>query len=145
MSTPRAGKKPGQPTKYKPEYCDLLLEHMEGGLSFESFAGKVRVHKETLYEWCKANPDFKQAKEVGTELSRLWWETLGRDNAVNVSERDSEGNSSSRSMNAPTWIFNMKNRFGWRDKQPDENDSVNINLTLAERMAKARSRAKGEK
>ena len=27
----------GRPTKYKPEYCEMLIEHMSEGLSFESF------------------------------------------------------------------------------------------------------------
>lgn len=42
-------------------------------------------------------------------------------------------------------IFCLKNLCGWRDKQPDEDtQQININLTLADRMAKARTRAKGK-
>ena len=34
-------KKVGRPTDYKKEYCELLIEHMAAGFSFESFAGKL--------------------------------------------------------------------------------------------------------
>ena len=37
-------------------------------------------------------------------------------------------------------IFCLKNLCGWKDKQPDENDQININITLAEKIAKARAR-----
>lgn len=138
-------KSPGQPSKYREEFCAQLLEHMEKGLSFEAFGGVVRVHKSTLYEWVEKHPEFKEAKDVGTSLSQLHWEKLGVENVLNESSKDSEGASFSRSLNSATWIFNMKNRFQWRDKQPDEADSVNIHLTLAERIAKARARTKDGK
>lgn len=132
----------GQPTKYNDEYPEMLIRHMEEGLSVESFAGIIRVHKSTIYDWFEEHEEFNDAREIGSNLSRLYWEKIGRDNVLNFSERDNSGNSSSRSLNAATWIFNMKNRFGWREKHPEENDSININLTLAERVAKARARAK---
>ena len=28
----------GHPTKYQPEYCETLIEHLGAGYSFESFA-----------------------------------------------------------------------------------------------------------
>lgn len=145
MSEPKPKRNPGKPTKYKPEYCEKLLEHMSEGLSIEAFAGLIRVHKDSIYEWVRVHPEFKEAKDIGESLSLLYWEKLGRDNIINVTERDSSGNTTSRNMNATTWIFNMKNRFRWRDKQPDENDNINVNLSLAERMAKARNRLKGDK
>lgn len=114
----------GRPSKYKPEFCEQLIEHMEAGLSFESFAGTLNVSKQTIYDWEKEHPAFLDAKEIAFEKSRLFWEKLGIEHIVNKSDSYGEGQSQSRSINASVYIFNMKNRFKWRDKQPDEVDVV---------------------
>lgn len=93
----------GQPTKYKPEYCERLIEHMKEGYSFEAFAAVVNVCEDTLYEWAKVQPDFSEAKKQAFSQSRYTWETNGMGS----------------DMNPTIWIFNMKNRFPkqWRDRQ----------------------------
>lgn len=98
----------GRPTDFKTEYCDMLIEHMSEGYSFESFAGVVKTCKQTLYNWLDAQPDFLDAKKIGFEQSRLFWEKAG----IGLSVGRIDGN--------PTMaIFNLKNRFPseWRDKQ----------------------------
>ena len=109
----------------------MLIDHMGNGFSYESFAGSIGVSKQTIYDWEKSNSEFLDAKEVGIEKSRIFWEKLGIDHIVNESESSKELGSSSKSLNASVWIFNMKNRFQWRDKQPDETDVVvnNNNIT----------------
>jgi transposase len=108
--------KAGRPTKYKPEYCELLIEHMKAGLSFEAFGGVVAggVAKDTIYGWVRKYPAFSDAKKIGESLSRLWWEkvaVLGMTGKI-------------KNFNATVWIFSMKNRFGWRDlvQNLDEQD-----------------------
>lgn len=119
---PRKEKQPeekdlgGRPCLYKPEYCDLLLIHFADGLSFEAFGGVVDVAKQTLYNWVKEYPEFADAKARGESKSRLYWEKLGRDGLHNETIKDDDGMTVTRSINATLWIFNMKNRFGWRDK-----------------------------
>lgn len=79
-------KKPkiGRPTKYRPEYCQMLIEHMSGGLSFETFAGVVEVNPDSLYEWMKVHKAFSEAAAVGKGKRNLFAEkmyvqsTLGR-------------------------------------------------------------------
>ena len=100
----------GRPTKYLPEYCDLLITHMDNGYSFQSFAGLVNVSKDTLYEWEKNYIEFSDAKKIGFEKSRLFWEKIGID-------------LSKKNFGNPTaFIFNMKNRFpeDWREKHEIE-------------------------
>lgn len=103
----------GRPTDFKPEYCQQLIEHMEEGYSFESFAGRVKKSRATIYNWLDAQPEFLDAKNTAFECSRFFWENIG----INIS-RLGEGN-------ATAYIFNMKNRFPdeWREKQTE----VNIN------------------
>lgn len=119
-------KKIGRPTAYQERFCSDLIEHMKQGLSFESFAGVCGVSKETIYTWTEKHPDFLDSKKVGTELSRLFWEKLGIQNIINESESQHAIGSSSKSLNATVWIFNMKNRFGWRDKQPEEITQIHV-------------------
>lgn len=109
----------GRPTKYRKEYCDLLIEHMSKGLSIESFAGVVKATKKTIYEWMKQHPEFLYAAEQGSALSQLKWEQIGIDGvfSTSISERTQEGfRSESKAINASVWKFNMQNRFGWREK-----------------------------
>lgn len=96
----------GRPIDYKPEYCQLLIEHMGNGYSFEAFAAIVNTCKQTLYNWLSDHEEFLDAKEIAFERSRLFWEKVG----IDISAKG-EGN-------ATAYIFNMKNRFRqeWRDK-----------------------------
>jgi hypothetical protein len=137
--------KAGALTKYNKKYCEELIDHMEKGYSFESFAGTIRICKSTLYNWEKVNKDFAQAKAVGIDLSRLFWETQSIEGLYSEVEFNEKGlKISEKKINATVLIFNMKNRFPqeWREKQPGEEDQININLSLAEEVAKARARAK---
>ncbi len=125
----------GRPSKYKTEYCEQLIEHMASGLSYESFAGELQISKQVLYDWEKVHPDFLYAKEIAFNRNRTFWEKIGIEHIINKSDSESFGDgvssSKSRSLNASVWIFNMKNRFKWRDRQPDETDVVVNNLSQA--------------
>lgn len=135
--------KDGRPSKYKPEYCQLLIDHMSKGLSFETFGAVINVNRDTIFEWVKVHKDFSDAKIEAIAKCQLFWENLGVEHILNVTKSQSEGGvtkSGSKSLNASVWIFNMKNRFKWRDKQVDENDTINVNVSLADRISKARSR-----
>lgn len=99
----------GRPTKYDPSYCEELITHMEMGLSYTAFAGKISVSKQTLYDWEKVYPEFLDAKRVALEKGRLFWEE-----AMIERLHDSQG------FNTTAWVFTMKNRFGWRDKVESE-------------------------
>lgn len=96
----------GRPTDYRPEYCELLIKHLEQGLSIESFGAIVNVSKETIYTWFEKHPKFLDAKKKGLVKSRLWWEKCGH-----------KGMWSGKQFNAAVYIFNMRNRFGWHDQQ----------------------------
>ncbi len=99
-----------RPTKYRKEYCEMLLNHLASGLSFDSFAPIVKVNQDTLYEWAKRYKDFAEAKKEGYSQNLLFWEKLGIAGAAGKIPN----------FNATTWIFNMKNRHGWRDRREVE-------------------------
>jgi hypothetical protein len=107
----------GRPPKYKPEYCEMLIDHMSSGLSYETFSAVIGTHRSVLYNWEKMHPDFLDAKKKAVEASQAFWEKIGLAQAV--------GDKQYGKGNTASWIFNMKNRFNWADKQevsnPDDN------------------------
>ena len=111
QTTPKA-KKPGCPSKYCDTFPPMLFKHMAEGLSFASFGGlpKVKVSNVTLYTWLDVHPEFLKAKQEGEAASRYFWENLGRLGCVGKLP----------GFNLGAWVFNMKNRFGWRDRQDVE-------------------------
>jgi len=95
----------GRPTKYKEEYCEDLISHMNKGLSFESFAGVIEVNPDTLYEWCKVHDAFSEAKKIARAKNLIFWELMG----IDICKGALEGSASA-------WVFNMKNRHKWRSE-----------------------------
>lgn len=121
-----AKKKVGAPTLYKPEYCEQLIAFMAEGKSFRSFAGEIAgVNSETMHQWAQRHPEFAQAKTKAQDLYFRYWEDMGR--------RGSLGQI--KNFNAAAWIFNMKNRFLWRNeivvKDERKVESVTIELPNA--------------
>jgi len=116
----------GRPTKYEERFCEMLVKHMSEGLSFESFAAEVNTHKDTLYEWKKVYEEFSDAHKRGITQNLSFWEKIGRSLAI-------KGKG-----NVVAWIFNMKNRHGWKDSQeitaPDGQSPIQI--VIKERNAK---------
>ena len=96
----------------------MLVEHMEQGYSFETFAAKCDCCVDTLYEWVKVNPEFSEAKKRGTIKSLLFFEKLGvwmADPRVNTAR-----------SNVTAWIYQMKcrfNKFGWNPVSADPYDA----------------------
>lgn len=119
---------PGQPTKYKPEYCQQLIDYFsiepleiireqeitgtDGGKYvsrrlpqrfpwFEGFARKIGVHRNTLKNWCAEHPEFAEAYETAKDLQREFLVDIGLSGATSASFA----------------IFTMKNVCGWRDER----------------------------
>lgn len=126
----------GRPSKYQSEYCEQLVAHMSQGLSFESFAGSVGVHRDTLYQWAKDYPEFSDAKKEGWAASLLFYEQIGLQGMQGQLNK----------FNATSWIFTMKCRFrqsGWdenakavQDTPTLEDDKIYTDEELMARIRK---------
>lgn len=106
---------PGRPSDYKQEYCQMLIDHMEKGFSFESFAGMVLTTRASLYRWRDKYEDFRDASNIGRELCRVFWEKAGID-----------GMWKGKEFNSGVWAKNISNRF--RDEWTDQSKSE-VNTT----------------
>lgn len=72
--------------EYKEIYCEKLIEHMEKGYTFESFAAILSVSPALLTEWCDYYPDFSDAKQIGKQSRSIEYQTLLKHSAVGHSE-----------------------------------------------------------
>jgi hypothetical protein len=90
----------GRPTKYKPEYCQKVLDLGFEGNSKAQIAREIGVDRNTLDDWAKAHPDFSRALKMAKQLELAWWEDQGK-----------AGLAMGRDFNAVAFIFQVKNRF----------------------------------
>ncbi len=95
----------GRPSKYNPQYCDLVIKMMKKGHSKLFVAGKIGISRDTLYEWCRRYPEFSDTIKVGEMKSYAYWEEIG----MKAMRGKVKG------FKPSLWIFTMKARFGWRD------------------------------
>lgn len=108
--------------KYRAEMCSRVLEMMRTGASHCEVAAELRISRETLYVWRGRHAQFARALADGLQLSQAWWEKLGR-----------AGASGKIDIQPAVWIFNMKNRFGWVDREAAlQTHNVNIKRTIIE-------------
>jgi hypothetical protein len=118
-------KSPGQPHKYKPEYCQMLEDHMAEGFTYESFAGRIRVDYSTLFNWEKQFPEFFQSKKAAAPRQRF----------ANEERMHKIAQGKIRNANVTAQIFIMKNCHGWKDRTEVTEvspDKMNRDEVLAE-------------
>jgi len=107
-----------RPTKYTKELGEKVIEYMYEGMSIEEVCYELKICKQTFYNWCDTHPEFLDSKKKGVDFSKGWWMKQGR---VNLKDKDF----------SPTLFYmNMKNRFGWTDKQQTDVTSKGKELNI---------------
>jgi len=107
---PRNRGRTGGRTRYRRQIAERLPAMFENGESVAEVAQELGVSRMTFYRWVDKHKEFREAYEEGLFRSEAWWLRLGRAGAA----------GQIRGANATMWIFNMKNRFKWRDLPAEE-------------------------
>ena len=66
--------------------------------------------------WLEEEEEFSETVKMGKMLSNAWWERTGREGLF------SNGDPMKDKLNYTGWYMNMKNRFGWTDRQEIKSD-----------------------
>ena len=113
--------------------CDDFCAHLAEGFSIGAFPDAD--HK-TIKRYARDFPeDFPAEKlEGAARRGRLYWEKMGKDGAEGKIEH----------FNATAWIFNMKNRVGWKDRTEIESWSILGGMDDAKKLEKMKPRTDEE-
>lgn len=103
----------GTPRKYTQEITDNLPSMFAAGESVAEVCQQIGVSRRAFYDWVEKYPEFAEAYECGRLASEAWWNKLGRAGAAGKVD-----------IQPTVWIFNMKNRFDWRDKTENNHTSA---------------------
>lgn len=89
----------GRPTKYKPEYCERVIELAKEGAGWAEYAAEFEIDRTTLYDWAASHEEFSTALTRAKVHEQVWWEREGRLNLK------------SKEFNANLWIKSAQARF----------------------------------
>lgn len=92
----------GRPTKYKKEYCQIVVEKSKSNefITRTDIAVHFDVGMDTLIEWEKKHPDFSKALKKSEAYRMQYMERLGM-----------QGTTMGKTFNAVPWLFMTKNMF----------------------------------
>lgn len=154
MGTKKRYARRGQPTKYRPEYCERVVKYFQDAKPWREnevvteykngntvtktervanpppflsrFAREeLNVHRDTLYEWAEKHENFSDAlKKCGLIVEEFLIE-----------------NGLIGSYNPAFCIFTAKNLIGWRDRQ---DIAHSVDTSTARMLSSARNRDTGE-
>jgi hypothetical protein len=97
--------------KYKKEFAEQLPAMFANGEDVSEVALLLGVTRRTFYHWIEKHKEFAEAYEQGKLASEAWWCKLGR-----------AGATGKINIQPSVWIFNMKNKFGYRDQPTNDDD-----------------------
>lgn len=96
---PIAKRPVGRPTKYRPEYCEQVVDLGAQGHSLNSIAYLLGVLRQNLYDWADQHEEFSSALQKAKLAEQHWWEEAGRSGMF------------MDKFNAAVWKTSMQARF----------------------------------
>ena len=114
MANP-VGRPKVQLTDLPEDWQKKLVELGKEGASDVEMRVELGISQPLWERLIKEEPEFCITVKRAREHCQVWWEKHGRYMAAGAADG-----------NAAVYIFNMKNRFKWRDKPEDEKVNVTI-------------------
>lgn len=91
--------KAGQPTSYRPEYCEQVVELGKLGKSKMQMCASFNISRQTIDNWAEKNPEFLEALNKSVAHAQNWWENTGQEAMMKPG------------FNAVVWTKSMQARF----------------------------------
>lgn len=140
----------GRPSKYKPEYAEIAARLANEGATNADLADAFGVAISTISMWKVQYPEFSAAVKIAKDAADYRVENALFNRAMGYSHEDTDIRVVDGAVvmtpivkhyppDTAAAIFWLKNRRKeqWRDKQ-----EIELTGSLAEKLAKARSRSK---
>lgn len=89
------------PTKYKPEYPELLLQMAQDGKSLCHFCARVMIARATFYTWLDTHAEFLAAYNIAKEITESW-----------LTDEGVQGMKGGE-FNVTAWSILMRNKCGY--------------------------------
>lgn len=121
----------GRPSKYKPEYCDMVVADGKLGFSLTAFAASIDVDRDTITEWVSVHPQFSLAcKQHKAHRTRLWEEK----HVKIADEGGGQGSAAAvifalKNVAPDEWQERSRTEFTGKDGGAIQTISANIDLT----------------
>ncbi len=103
------------------DWKDKIYKFFLNGYSKAEIAHEIALKCTTFKEFEKREKDFSATIKKYSKLSEGWWVKQGRENLK------------SKEFNPVLWYMNMKNRFGWKDKQEIKHDGSMVTVNIAKK------------
>ena len=89
----------GRPSKYKPEYCERVIEMASEGASMAEYAAEFGIDRTTLFDWRDQHEEFSTALARAKILEQAWF------------EREARLNMRNKEFNSNLWYRSALSRF----------------------------------
>jgi len=106
------------------DWKDRMLAAASEGKSAVEVRHEIGIGRSAWETLLEDSDEFRAAEKDARELCEVWWERSGRTLAM------------AGGGNSAIWIFNMKNRFGWRDKKEEEEKKDDMSDVIRDLIAK---------
>ena len=64
----------GAPTKYRQEYCQIIIDKMSMGESATQVANMLKVDRDRFDDWAKVWPEWAEAYSLAKQAAQSFWE-----------------------------------------------------------------------